>query len=211
MYAIEQFFLEIRQLRDDFLKPFTIFLSAFHISPNVVSFISLSLAFSFVLSVSEFPFVAFLFIFGSLFADTLDGAMARYQGKDFDAQILVDAVVGTITFTLYVSGLVFAGYLAWIIALIFVPLLFTATIIRMRYRLFELTPRRLQLKDGGAYLAIPGALKGVVYLYFPVMLISGVNAFGFIIYTASTVLAIHILADIVIRYIDRRKRYESRD
>ena len=94
-------------------------LAALHVQPNFVSFFGVALAVAFFLVIPVQTKLALLLLGSALLCDATDGALSRYKKTCSDRGKFVDVTCDNVVFALFIIGLVSAGILNALTALVF--------------------------------------------------------------------------------------------
>ena len=116
----ETLYVQARAWRGTIVRPAVVFFSAIGISADLMSYIGLGLVFLSVSFMSTQITTALVILLIALFADNLDGEIARYRGTASDKGKFTDVVVDNVTFTVFMLGLAYAGFVSGFLAAIVV-------------------------------------------------------------------------------------------
>lgn len=108
----ERIYESIALKRSAFFRPIAIVLSKMRISPDLISYSGLLAMAGFAWALGNgHTLRAFWLIVAVLVIDQLDGAVARYNRTNSDRGKFVDVLVDSTTFSIFVIGLMHAGWL----------------------------------------------------------------------------------------------------
>lgn len=96
------------------LRPLIKLLTSLGISADMVSYTGVLLMVVFIFVVKGHPVAGFWLLAARIFADILDGPMARDQKTDSDRGKFVDVLMDNLGFALYVFGIVYASLVSGI-------------------------------------------------------------------------------------------------
>jgi len=103
------FYEKFSQKRDKILKPILFILTKLKVSPNAVTLAGILSMLSFTFYLKNNAKLALIFIFFSVFFDSLDGALARYQSKNTDKGKFIDVSADCLNFFIFLLGLILAN------------------------------------------------------------------------------------------------------
>ncbi len=112
----EHLYVQARGWRSAIVRPAVVFFSAIGISADLMSYIGLGLVFLSVSFMSTQVTTALVILLIALFADNLDGEIARYRGTASDKGKFTDVVVDNVTFTVFMLGMAYAGFVSGLLA-----------------------------------------------------------------------------------------------
>ncbi len=112
----ESLYLRVRHWRGALVYPFVVFFSALGVSANLMSYFGLALVLvSVYVMHSNLSLALTLFVI-ALFADNLDGEIARYRGTASDHGKFTDVVIDNVTFSVFMLGMAYAGFVSALLA-----------------------------------------------------------------------------------------------
>ncbi len=104
----EKLYQKIITKRDKIMRPFTISLSLLKVSPNIVTASGIIFMILFAYFLETNPLWAANFLIISLILDSLDGALARYQGQANDRGKFIDISADVLNYFIFLGGLTIA-------------------------------------------------------------------------------------------------------
>ncbi|MBP9669140.1 MAG: CDP-alcohol phosphatidyltransferase family protein [Candidatus Pacebacteria bacterium] len=112
----EQLYVQARSWRGTIVQPAVVFFSAIGVSADLMSYIGLGLVILSAALMSSNVSLALVILAVALFADNLDGEIARYRGTASDKGKFTDVVVDNVTFTVFMFGMAYAGFVSGLLA-----------------------------------------------------------------------------------------------
>jgi archaetidylinositol phosphate synthase len=89
------------------------------INPNIITIISLLISVIAAMAIgNKFLITGAILVFISGFLDVLDGAVARYHGKDTKFGAVLDSTIDRFSDTIIYTGFIFGGYIEWFIGIL---------------------------------------------------------------------------------------------
>lgn len=115
----EKIYYPLAKLRTVVFRPANRFFTALHVNADMLSYFGVLLMVMFVAVAPTHAVAGFWLIVGRMFADIMDGPLARYQKTDSDRGKFVDVLMDNLGFALFVFGVIRAGWLDGFIGSIF--------------------------------------------------------------------------------------------
>lgn len=127
----QQTYTAIAQWRLRVLTPLVKLLTAARVTPTGVTVIGLILMIVAAFLMSTRPRLAALLVLLSIAADLVDGALARYQKIASDRGKFIDMVADSVIFTIFISGLVAAGFVSGLVAVMLAYMMGLSKVLRV--------------------------------------------------------------------------------
>ncbi len=112
----ERLYVQARAWRGAMVRPAVVFFSAIGVSADLMSYIGLGLVMLSTIFMSGQLTLSLAILAVALFADNLDGEIARYRGTASDKGKFTDVVVDNVTFTVFMLGMAYAGFVSGLLA-----------------------------------------------------------------------------------------------
>jgi len=162
-------YYKTRKIRDIIFKPLMKIYVFFGITPDILSYLGIFMILGFVLTIKSNLSFAILFLLLCLFLDGNDGVLARYTKSNSDKGKFKDMVCDHITFNIFIIGLVYAGFLGGIYALIFIFALTLSKTFRIIYNGLHIKSNWYFITTAGS---VPFAIVVISYIGFFIMIFS---------------------------------------
>lgn len=160
------------QVRNYLLRPLAQIATQFSISPLMVSIGGLGMMGVLALLLPRHPWLAVTGGALSVFLDALDGVLARYQGRASDRGKFIDLTFDSVVFTLFVVGLVHAGFLPGVMGIGLVSTMGLSRIFRIMLHARYL-PSDWHFRAVAGFLPI--AASFILYALLPLTIMSGLS------------------------------------
>lgn len=174
--------------------PLVRLLSRLRVTASMVSYAGIIFMVPVLFFVKERPWLAVGCVVASIFADLLDGIVARYQETCSDKGKLVDMVCDNVSFTMFMVALVYAGLVGAVAGLLLTYTMLLSKVLRSITHSFYLDTD-WHFKAVAGFL--PNLSTGIIFLMYLIYAASGYNYLSLTGY----ILAVALVADSLLFYV----------
>jgi len=183
---------KVEKIKASSLKPLLKLLAVLSVTPNMVSFSGIIFALFFAILIKTNLTLALIFLIVSLLTDGIDGALARYQKKASDRGKFVDVFCSSIVVVIFLAGIVYAGLVSGLVALVFAYL-------NLLSKVLAAIKNSAYLKSDWRFKIFTGPLPNItviltVVLFF-ISALWSINYLDLFLIVFSIILAIEIISD----------------
>jgi len=183
-----------RRLREPLLRPVVRVFALFRFTPEAVAYLGIFFVVLSIYFLKESLEVSLCFLAVALLMDLLDGSLARYSGIESDSGKFVDVLVDNVIFTLFVAGLVWAGFLSGLVATLYVYFMLLAKVLIV-FKRNIITGNRGDWLINPKVGAFPNVFVYLSYIIFAFQVFFGFNYYDLIFSAFSLLLALRAVLD----------------
>ena len=178
-------YLDWGEFRNRIFRPLSYILTKIGLTPNSLSLLGVLFMLGFVLALKKNIYLSFVFFVLSIFADGVDGVLARYQKVSSDRGRFIDRVCDNTSLFLFVLGLIYFQILNPVIGFVFFYIITLSKIFRMIENSFHFKSDWLFKTVGGP---LPTTLVAIAYFEFFLLVFLNLNYFNLTLIIFSIVL-----------------------
>ena len=180
------------KIKANSLRPLLKLLAVLNVTPNMVSFSGIIFALFFAILIKTNLTLALIFLIVSLLTDGIDGALARYQKKASDRGKFVDVFCSSIVVIIFLAGIVYAGLVSGLVAMIFAYLnLLSKVLASIKNSAYFKSDWKFKTFTG----PLPNITVDLIVLLFFIFFLWSVNYLDLFLIIFSIILAIEIISD----------------
>ena len=168
----QKIYERMAEMRTTLFKPLVRVLDKVGVTPNMVSYTGVLFMCGFAYFVAADPWFAMWLGVVAVVLDLIDGPLARYQKTTSDKGKFIDMICDSVVFTLFCVGLVYAGLVNSLVAMVFVYVMLMNKVLRcIRNGVFFKSKWFFKAVAG----FVPNLIVGVMYGVFVFYVFSGLN------------------------------------
>jgi phosphatidylglycerophosphate synthase len=159
--------MDFRKPRDRILVSISTLATRYKITPNMVSIAGIASMVLFGISVfMHATILALIFLCLSVFADLLDGSLARYQKVASDKGKKFDLIADNITFTIFMISLGLANLISLFVAILIIILQIIITVQSTKNAISSISRTGLRIHEVQGFWITISVVKAIMYASF---------------------------------------------